>query len=255
MGWLARLCCVWLAVVPLAAQSFDEVPLPAEPEGAVLDDGRVFALEPERLAKLEERLARLRQETGFEVKVAIFDTLIGTTLRDQTARLQGGWIGPAKGVVLVFEADSGRFEVGWEAPRELNLEGEPSIPVIPEEHLEPHEMIEVLGRLREAGVGKDDPADRVVGVVERFASELDKVQARRANPNAKRNLRVVFLGIGLLAGVALMSLLAAAWIRRADRREGEALVFPKVSVGMRLGAPFGGGKIGSRRFGGMPDRE
>jgi len=29
-------------------------------------------------------------------------------------------------------------------------------------------------------------------------------------------------------------------------------VFPKVNVGMRLGAPYGGGKISSRSFGGKP---
>lgn len=255
MRWLAWLWCVWLAVPPLAAQRFDEVPLPAEPEGAILDDGRVFVHEPERLEKLEKRLAALRNETGFEVKVAVFDTLIGTTLGDQTARLQGDWIGPAKGVVMVFEADSGRFEIGWEAPRELNPEGSGAIPVIPEESLEPHEMIEVLGRLREGDAGAGDPADRVEATINLFARELDKVFARRGQSHSKRNLQVVILGVGLLAAVALMSLLAAAWIRRVDRREGDALVFPKVSVGMRLGAPFGGGKIGSRRFGGLPKHE
>jgi hypothetical protein len=40
-----------------------------------------------------------------------------------------------------------------------------------------------------------------------------------------------------------------AGLNRAEARSLVRYVFPKVSVGTRLGAPYGGGKISSRSFG------
>lgn len=241
-----------LLVLPLGAQVMTEVPVAERPVGRVMDEGRVFDLEPERLAAVEKRLAAVAETTGYEVNLAVFDTLIGATLKDQTARLQRKWIGSSGGVVLVYEADSGRFELGWEAPPEVKLEDGERIPLVRDTDLPPHEILDVISRLRAFDPGDGDSLTRIESLIGLLADEVETALSGEDEVEARRqNVRVIVLGIGLLAVIALLALLAAAWIRRSDRRAGQALVFPKVSVGMRLGAPYGGGKCGSRSFEGL----
>jgi hypothetical protein len=60
---------------------------------------------------------------------------------------------------------------------------------------------------------------------------------------------MIVLAIGLISVAGLVSLLVVAGLRRAEARSLERYVFPKIAVGGRLGAPYGGGKVSSRSFG------
>ena len=59
---------------------------------------------------------------------------------------------------------------------------------------------------------------------------------------------MIILAVGLLAGTGLVALLVVAGLKRAESKALERFVFPKIGVGMRLGAPYGGGKVSSRSF-------
>lgn len=90
-------------------------------------------------------------------------------------------------------------------------------------------------------------------LIHTFTSGIDQAfkEVDEAEPD-RWNVRVLMLGTGLMAGMLLIGLLVGAWIRRSDRKVTERLVFPEVTVGMRLGAPCGGGKISSRSFDVLP---
>ena len=72
---------------------------------------------------------------------------------------------------------------------------------------------------------------------------------RAAAPEGKTKGRLILLAVGFGAAIGLISLLVVAGLKRAEAKALERFVFPKATVGIRLGAPFGGGKVSSRSFG------
>jgi pyruvate dehydrogenase E1 component beta subunit len=66
-------------------------------------------------------------------------------------------------------------------------------------------------------------------------------EERAARPESSTKSRMTLLAIGLIAAAGLVALLVVAGLKRAEAKALERFVFPKVSVGTRLGAPYGGG--------------
>ena len=274
------LLCFWLFVAGSVVRAQEEeFPIPAVPESRVLDEARLFAREPQRLAVISETLAMLEAEHGYRFYVAIYNILIGRTLKDQTERLQEKWLGQQPGMVLVIEADSFKFRFGQLPPEEEKIEpGNMMVRSRPTDFA-PIELERMIGEIEESlraartekaldadakvevlskGDGEFDasrakPFDRQLfvenlstGLVGRISDELDH---RAAAPPGGTRSRMVVLAIGLLAFTGLLALLVVAGLKRAEARARERYVFPRVAVGMRLGAPYGGGKVSSRSFG------
>ena len=250
---------VWILLfltlaLPLVAQDINELPPPPAPEGRILDDARLFTLEPQLLESLSKRLTSISDRTGYEVYVAIFDSLITSDVKEQSRVLQDEWIGDRPGVVLVLESDSSVYELSWNRTPDAVTESGQKVPVLAESDLPPQEQVRILNELsglRSAEKGSMRSAEMLVTT---FANGIDQAfkEVDAAEPE-RWNVRVLMLGTGLLAAMLLTGLLIGTVIRRWDRKVTERLVFPDVTVGMRLGAQSGGGKISSRSFDVLPD--
>jgi hypothetical protein len=246
------LICLLFLVAACGVRAEEEFPIPTAPENRVLDEARLFARDPERLAVISETLAALEAKHGYRLYFATYNTLIGRTLKDQARLLQENWLGGQPGMVLLLEADSYKFQFGQAPP--VREEIEPGNTVVrsrPTEFaaIELERMIAELEEpLQAATTDRQSFAETLsTGLAGRISASLDQ---RAAESGGGTRSRMVVLAVGLLAFTGLLALLVVAGLKRAEARARERFVFPKVAVGMRLGAPYGGGKVISRSFGG-----
>ena len=239
--------CLMLGTAVVGAGDSGTLPVPPEPVGGVLDDARVFETAQERLGVLQNRIESTSQLTGIPVRVAVFDTLIGRTLAEEAARLREAWLGGGAGVLLVIESDSGRWQVVWADGGPVPAEGMPAVPGVGPGVVPGPEQLRIEERMRSLGV----PGQRSVEDTERLVMTLvegvETAVAEEARPGGWTK-EVVVMVIGLLAAILLAAMLGWAWVRRHASRARERMVFPEVSIGRRLGAPYGGGKVTARRF-------
>lgn len=234
----------------------EAVALPSAPESRILDQARMFAREPGRLEEMSRRLSALADRTGFDVRVAVYDSLIGHTVSERAEALEDAWIGDGPGVVMVIEADSGRYALAWSPSVLVSRENGGELPMAGAHDLPTSERMRVEQRL-DAMTGLEvRQSESVEALLGTLAGALDAVFVdRAAPPDPKRLVKTLVLGTGLLATVLLIGLLVGAMLRRGDRRRDEQLVFPEVTVGMRLGAPYGGGRVSLRNFGALSARK
>ena len=222
----------------------------------MLDQARVFARQPERLEAMSARLAGLAERHGMEVRVALFDSLIGSSASEQAQWLRDAWLTEGPGVVLVVECDSGRYDLSWTETAEVTSETGESMPLVSEGDLSAGDRLRVeqsLAGIERAGTNRGDGAEALVNAL---AESIDRRFVRASlPPDPSRMLKLFAVGTGLLAAMLLVGMLVAALMRRGERPRDAGRYFPKVTVGMRLGAPCGGGKVSARTFGAAPPRK
>lgn len=240
--WLAALVCLSGVV---GAQGI-ELPVPPRPADGFFDQARLFEGAPESRAAITSRLADHFEKTGFRVEVAVVDSLIGRTVFDEAQRLRDGWLAGDAGLVLVYEADSGDWEIGW-SDRSIRSEGR-ELPAVGPSEVGPQQRVAImsrLGALPKPGLRSREDAERLIGTL---MGALEEQAAGAVKP--QRHLgRLLLLGVGLAAGLLLIGMLIAAGVRRADRQAEDRLYFPDIEVAERLKAPRGGGVVSSRSFG------
>lgn len=246
--WSILLLCAALAAT--VARADDEgFTAPPAPDDGILDQARMFARSPERHAAVAESLAGLEEKHGFRLYYALFDSLYGRSLEERAHVLRDAWLGDRPGMVLVLETDSRAFQIGRAEPGSRETEGGERIPVPGESELP---LIELTGLIRGLEGPLRDTADREafaeklgIGMAEGVAMIL---RERAAAPEGSTRPKMIALAVGLIAATGLIALLVVAGLKRAESKAMERYVFPKIGVGIRLGAPFGGGKVISRSF-------
>ncbi len=235
--------------VPVLRADEETFVAPPRPEDGVFDEARLFVRSPERLAKIVEALSLLEEAHGFHLYYAIYDSLFDTTVAERAQRLQDAWVGDAAGMVLVLEVDSRAFQVGRSRPRETEIEPGMKMQLKGATELSPVELAGLVrgleGRLRDVPDREEVAEVLGIGFAEGVSALFDE---HDAIPEAATRSRMIALAVGLIAATGLIALLVVAGLKRAEARAQERYVFPKVSVGIRLGAPYGGGKVSSRTF-------
>ncbi len=227
----------------------DGYPVPPKPAFQVIDEARIFQLEPDRLRAIAGRLRDLRERYDFPLYVAIHDSLIGTNTAEQAQRLQDAWIGKESGLVVVIETDSGRFSVGRPLRKSETFDIGAELPVMGPADLSQVELTGVLSRAAGRVLTITDRQARAETLAVGLAEEIGAVlEARRNEPEPRNKIRTIVLGVGLLAGCGLVAMVALAFLRRSESKAARRYVFPRIAVGQRLGAPYGGGRVSSRSF-------
>lgn len=240
-----------LPATPAFAQDAEEIEIPPAPPNLVLDEARLFARHSERLEAIAGSLAELEKKHNYRLYFAIYDTLIGRTLEEQATALQQKWLGTQPGAVLLLESDSFKWTYGQAAPLEQEVEPGHKVQRDRPTDLSSIDEQSINRNLDQAllAVAKDRQAFAETlgtGVAREIGTLLDQRAASSAGPGRSR---MVLLSIGLIAALGLVALLVAAALKRVEAKAKERYVFPKVGVGLRLGAPYGGGKISTREFG------
>jgi hypothetical protein len=246
------LCFVLLWAISgwLHAQEEDFTAPPA-PEDRVLDEARIFARSPEQHRAVADALAALEEKHRFRFYYVLYSSLYGRNLSDRAHALQQAWLGEAPGIVLVVETDSRHFRISQTPPKPAEIQPGSTLPVAGPKELAPADVVMLMrgveDQLRQSGDIGEFSERLATGLAGGISGFFD---AREAAPEGTTRGRVVLLAIGFGAAAGLIALLVVAGLKRAEAKALERFVFPKVQVGSRLGAPFGGGKVSSRSFGG-----
>jgi uncharacterized membrane protein YgcG len=251
--WLL-LGCLLLALRPAAGQSpgsgggfFADFPT-TPPASYVLDEADLFRHDTASLRRISERLAGFDTRHRMPIYLVVYAGLIGTTAAQRAVDLHKAWLGERYGFVLVFDSDSGDLGLGrpFEPDRAVANEAARAAAT---GRIPSYELLEIMLRVNER---MESAADRVQhldrmtnGIVNEFEACLERLEAPASR--AER-LRFGLIVVGVIAGIALVALVATRWWSQAEAHAGRAYRFPSVLVGQRLGAPYGGGRVSSRQF-------
>lgn len=240
---------------PLGAQISDpeareRALLPDPPADFLLDHGQIFERHPERKQALAERLQNFAAEHDLPIYVVVYAGLIDSTLPRRARLLYDKWIGPDRdGVVLVFNSDTRSHELLTPRQGHASLrDGTGRVT-----RLADYNLIPILAELRVTLEGIEDRLDYLDRSTEILCIRLGQVLATKPAGITDRSvlkLGAFTLGLGLV--LTLLGIFANRRLRRADQRARERFYFPEVTVGVRLGAPFCGGRLSVVEFSRSP---
>lgn len=216
------------------------------PADGVLDHGGFFQRDHERLARITERLRRLKEERGFPVYLVVEPLLVQGSGANRAMELQRKWVPDGNGIVFIFETDSKRISVGQQFEQNLGPEGAPN------EQVPSFELNAIFSSATKGLTPQTtSPEEFIETFLTRVTDGIESYFQRRDKPAEDgRTVRLVMVIIGAAAGLALIGLAAAWLMRRSDRAGGAGcFFFPETEAEERLGAPYGGGSVSSRRFG------
>lgn len=231
-AWWRGLC---LGVMTSAVAMFIQAAtaaLPPPPADGIRDDTRAFSAEAKK-----DLAARLRQTaalTGVDLWLNAGTFLeAGQTVRTLARDLRQAWSGHRDAVLVHYDRATNTLGVSLSAGV---WERYPSA-----------EIVTLIQRCLVAIHPADPPLEqRLTETMEVLMTRLQRLEQERRvgqqslSPNDMRLAALVVPG--LAAGMLMLAL--CGWLVR--RREGEAareVWFPRVHVGIRLGAPHGGGVL------------
>jgi hypothetical protein len=211
--------------------------LPPRPASGLWDESQL--LTEAETHSIHAALTQARRQ-GVNLYVAIFPT-IGeeTSLRDRAKALHRQWQAGDYGIVIALEAATGDCRVFAQPPQDDSDFSQT-----------------ISKRLGEASLSSEtltSPGARLTNLVEHLAQRLTV-----NNPPAELgslpalNLHEWLTLVGL--STAALALLCYLWYNRRPASplpltpEAPPLYFPEVTVGKRLGAPFGGGVVARTTF-------
>ena len=242
--WLAAMTCCALGD-PLP-EWFSKNRWETPPESHVRDDNGFFNRNPDVQKRLSETLRNLEAEHGFKLHLVVEPALIGTTPSEMAGVLQDIWLPDGKGFVVVFEADSrsiGFGQVIHEDQSDLDARG-----VIPS-----YALAAILNQVKRDTDPSGAPEVYIENLMRNLSEGFTAYFIRRAEPPpAARNLRIALFALGSLAVVGLAAILLTPMLRHPSVNTTSTFRFPAVERPERLGAPFGGGDVTTRKFGGEP---
>lgn len=248
-GIFIALLLLWGSALSVKAQEEPFVPPPA-PEDRILDESRVLVRDAGRKEAIAAALAALEAKHGFRMYFVLYDSLYGRDVAERARLLRQAWLGEQPGMVLLLETDSRTFRIDRPPALQKEVEQGTRLEIPGATDLSSMDLSQVLremeGSLMTAGNGAEFAERLGLGVATGVSSVFDE---RAARPEGGTKGRMVLLAIGVIAVAGLVALLVVAGLKRAEARSLERYIFPKVSVGTRLGAPYGGGKVSSRNFG------
>lgn len=207
----------------------------------VTDQYHVLRHNPELKAELSEAIRKLEKDYNFRIRLLIRPVWMGGTVQDLAGTLQDAWFPKGDGLVMIIETDNRKLGLG------VSMHGDPEDDtwIMPT-----HASASILKRVADR-VNRELPLDEYLrSVVMDMVSEHNAYLAKRmAKPPVSLVMREYLFLLGTLAVAGLGVFMVAAWVRRSQLKEHLSVRrFPFVSVPERLGAPYGGGTIATRKF-------
>lgn len=218
------------------------------PDFGVRDEGGFFNRESGSMKRISDQLRKLEADHGFRIYLLIESVLIATTAPELAAELQQSWVPQGDGLVVVYESDNQSLGFGREVdaghPHEPGAAPSLSPVTVPT-----HETVAILMRARETTDPKLAPEAFLEALMGNLVREFDHYFERRKSPvPAGRSLRLALLTVGGLTLLALGAIAVGALVRLPSMAGTRTFRFPRVDRPERLGAPFGGGSLITRRF-------
>lgn len=216
---------------------------PKPPDFGVRDEGGFFTRDSGAQKRISDQLRKLEADHGFRIFLMVEPVLIATSAPELAARLQQSWLPDGEGLVVVYESDNRSLGFG------RDLQGQPDENEVPG-RVPTHETENILLRARQATDSTLAPEAYVEALMGNLVAQFRTYFEKRAAPlPAGRSLRMGLLTIGALTLLALMAIAVGSLVRLPSMAGTRRYRFPVVDRPERLGAPCGGGKVTTRRFG------
>lgn len=202
---------------------------PPRPAGFIYDDARLF--DDAKRAELAQLLERTKAESGVAVMLATFTYTSGTTINQRAQQLATTWLGAEPGMIFAFDRGS----------------SQPAITVSPGLWARyPADDLTMLVLRASRVLTRPPPVadQRLAEAVADAAAGLSQLEAQRLarqQPFTRDDRTFAATALITLAGLGLLAIWGSKRLRHRREELHETFTFPDVEVGMRLGAPYGGG--------------
>lgn len=229
LRWLGLAAIILSGVGAATAVPVQEMPAPAD---GIYDDTR--ALEPPTRAMLVSELKTLSQDIKCDLWLtATSFTPSGQTLRQQLRETRHHWSPEHPAILLGYD-------------RAGNLLGYSFSPEIWDRY--PAGLLADLTRRTDTIMAREGLTidERISEAVLEFSSTMRQLETMRLKGERRfgspEKSLFFILSLGLIIAAVIAALLGIL-SRRRDHLSGQEYHLPEVAVGLRLGAPFGGGLI------------
>jgi hypothetical protein len=216
----------------------------APPADGLVDRAGLGQRNAALVAKLREDIRQLRDDHGFQLYILLESVLVSGDPQLLASRLRRNWIPKGDGMVLVFEMDTRSLGIG----QSFEQEADPT--KAPPGQVPSYETNLILEKAR-LNVDAASAESMLATFATQVVDGYNEYFLRKNQPvPGERSVKMALIIVGGAAALALLGLMAALLVRRSDKRGGgRCFYFPDVQVSERLGAPYGGGEVSSRRFG------
>jgi hypothetical protein len=212
------------------------------PDFGVRDESGFFNRNSGAMKRISDQLRQLEADHGFRIYLLVEPVLIASSAPELAARLQEVWVPDGNGLVVVYEADNRSLGFGRDMDDRIGPDPPPA--AVPT-----HETAAILMRARDATEANLAPEVYMETMMGNLVREFDGYfERRRAPAPAGRSLRLALLTVGGLTLLALAAIGVGALVRLPSMNAAKTFRFPVVDRPERLGAPFGGGCVITRRF-------
>jgi len=245
-----------------AANSFEKgLDMPSAPASYILDEAGIFAREADKFHEISAWLARIDDEHNFPIYLVTSENFTTGSLNDIAQDYYERWLKhPNDGLVIYYDRDTKERGVGRRKPDSsekayddmVEKEGGTVKSNIPDYLVEDafSKVEEVLSNKKEAKELPEGHADFLHIIMKNLTMEFSEtLTKKKAAANDSGGWSVIWwiLPLVLLGAVA-------CWFFQVRQQKtlinaSEEYWFPKVLIGTRLGAKFGGGKGGEISFG------
>lgn len=212
--------------------------MPPPPAGFILDDAR--ALPDAAQASLSGELRRFHESTGCTLWIVTSTYLSGESVRDRANALVDAWTPAGRGIVMAFDR-SGDSHAMSPTESMWRTYATPSL----------------VEAFREAGAviqEKEQPLDRRLQdsarVLMRRITEAERERVLHNQLLPGHDLWAALVFLALLVAGALACALVLTFVRKRDAADAVRYFFPQADVGLRFGAPYGGGVMAEVRISG-----
>lgn len=189
--------------------------------------------------RISHTLLALRRDTDYPVYLVIQSGLSTSNPKQLANGLRRLWIDGADGLVMVLQTDSKLVAFGTSF-LDSSDESEPS---------PSYDLLKLLADVvanADANLSEAQVAEQSVNML---ADGIRKLHTPDSEVQSSRgNFRLALLMTGVLSLLGLIAVLGAWCARLRHSHQLQRLGFPAIDRPERLGAPFGGGMISSRKF-------
>lgn len=225
----------------------------AVPSNQVLDRAEIFAEYPDMLSEVVDSLSRMKQDYNYSVYLVVCHNVLNTSLRERADNLYESWVGESgRGMVIVYQLDPVAY---GDNPAIVYHKGDggdgldfganaPTNP-IPE-----RDVASMLGEIIHEMGERNDPdvvmlKSLVLNLENKIIHYHDIPESSWAD---SESVMMIAIFSGFVIVIPLIGLLIRQSLVKSSDRANQRYYFPDVQVGIRLGAPYGGGWVSEKSF-------
>jgi len=205
--------------------------LPAKPLDGFLDDAIVF--NAEQAAQIKAQTRETLQRDGVALYVTTMTFISGSNVRERSTALMRAWTQEAPGLVLAYNRG----------------EGQPALSLSPGfwRRYPSDEVAQLLQSCVPILSREATPPDtKLMEAVSHITSSIQTMEAGRVARSTvfrPQDQRVAIMLAGALVALGVLAWLVSLRVKRKGAARRQRHYLPEVEVGLRLGAPHGGGTM------------